>query len=370
MNIGLCLSDPRPQPFGDGSARRAASAVHFAGHYRLIDFMLSNMVNSGIYTVAMVLGSQYQTLLSHIGSGREWDLALSGGGIRFFPPYPGGERPYDELLDEPLQRAIIFIEETKTDNVLVTDGSVVCNIDYRDALEFHKAQGADVTALYVRKSLQEQDRPQTVAYKINRDGRVNGIVFEPPAGDRANIDLGTYIVKKTVLLRLLSGERSCDVAKFSCSLLAGALKSLKVMSWRHDGYTARIRSLDTFFRYNTDMLDPRKRDPLFDCGGRRIHTKVYDSTPTKYGEDADIHNSIVSNGCVIEGKVENSVIFRNVHVRAGAVVRNCILMRNTVVGANAELHWIVTDQSVIITENRRLLGYKTNPVYIAKGKIV
>jgi glucose-1-phosphate adenylyltransferase len=370
MNIGLCLSDLHPQAMGDGSNHRTASATHFAGHYRLVDFVLSNMVNSGIYTVAVVLGSQYQTLLTHIGAGREWDLSRSIGGVQYFPQYPGGERRYNDVRDEPLQRAIVYVEETKTDNVVVVDGSFAYNIDFREPLQQHTATGADVTALYVRKPVIGIDQAHAVTFKLERNGRVSDIVHAPSVEDEANVSLGAYIVKKTALLRLMSRERFCDITKFSCELLAGALKPLKVQSWEHQGYAARIFSLQSFFHYNMEMLDPQKREPLFDSDGRRIHTKVHDSEPTKYGKDSDVRNSIISNGCVIEGTVENCVLFRDVQIKPGAGVRNSGPQRHTVVGENAEVNWIVTDKLVIISENRNLLGYKTHPVYIEKGKIV
>ena len=371
MNVGLCLSDLHPQAFGDGSNHRTASATNFAGHYRLIDFMLSNMVNSGVYSVAIVLGSQYQTLMAHIGSGREWDLArTSSGGLQFFPQYPGGERRFNDIRDEPLQRAIGFVEGEKTDDVLVMDGNGVYNIDFREPLEKHQESGADVTALYVKKPILDIDTTHAVCFILGRSGKVTGVVCQPPAGERRNLSMGAFIVKKRVLLQLLARERFCDVTKFSCEMLEGILKSHKVNAWEFKGYATRICSFPTFFHYNMEMLEPAKREPLFDCDGRRIHTVGHDSEPARYGKDADIRNSIISNGCVIEGTVENSVIFRNVRIQPGAVVRNSILQRETVVGENAELNWIVTDRQVIISDNRTLLGYKTHPVYIEKEKIV
>jgi len=372
VNIGLCLSDLHPQVYGDGSGIRTAAAVHFAGNFRLIDFMLSNLVNSSVYSIAIVLGSQYQSLLGHIGSGREWDLARSSGGVHFFPPYPLTERPFNEMRDEPLQRALTYIESSKTDDVLVADCSTIYNLDFQEVLAHHRSSSSDVTAIYVRKPLLEMDQPHAVVYKLGSKGRISDIVSNPaiPPGEEMNISLGAYILKKNVLLRLLSRERSCDIMKFSCGLLAPSLKSLKVTSWRFDGYSARISSLDTFFHYNMDMLDPAKREGLIYSGGRRIHTSVRNALPTKYGSAADIRNSIVSNGCIIEGTVENCVIYRDVQIRAGAVVRNSVLQRNTVVGSNAELNWIVTDHDVIISDNRNLLGYRTHPTYIGVGKVV
>ena len=370
MNVGLCLSDLHPQAFGDGSNHRTASATHFAGHYRLIDFMLSNMVNSGIYTIAIVLGSQYQTLLTHIGAAREWDLSRTAGGVQYFPQYPGGERRFNDVRDEPLQRAILYVDEIKTDDILVVDGSDAYNLDFREPLVQHKATGADVTAIYVKKPVLAIDLPYAVTFSIDRNAHIKGIDLAAQASDQENVSLGAFIIKKTVLMRLLARERFCDMMKFSTEVLAGALPSLKVLGWEFHGYTAKICSLQTFFHYNMEMLDQEKRDPLFNDNGRSIYTKVHESEPTKYGKDAIVRNSIVSNGCVIDGIVENCVVFRNVQVHAGAVVRNSILQRDSVVGTNAELNWIVTDKQVIITANRTLLGYKTHPVYIERGKIV
>lgn len=370
MNVGLCLSDPHPQAFGDGSSHRTTSAIHFAGRYRLIDFMLSNMVNSGINTVALVLGTQSQTLLHHIGTGRDWDLSRSSGGIRFFPPYPGGERPFMELHDDQLQRALSFIADSKTDHVLVAECNNIFNIDFRDALAQHRATGADVTAIYAEKPVQDTDRVSSVAFKIDARGKVSEIIPAPRGDEDVNLSLGTYIIKKNVLLRLLASKKASDTVKFAAEVLAPALKSIKMTAWKFGGYSTRITTLETYFRSNMDMLDPERREPLFDNGGKRIYTNSYDSLPTKYGANATVRNSIIPNGCVIEGTVENSVLFRNVVVKAGAVVRNSILLGNTVVGANSELNWIVTDRSVIISENRNLLGYKTYPVYIAREKVV
>ena len=370
MHVGLCLSDLHPHLYGDGSTSRTAAAVHFGGHYRLIDFTLSNMDNSGIHNVAMVLGSQYQSLINHIGAGRAWDLARSSGGITFFPPYPAGERPFHDIRDEPLQRALVYVERARSNHVLVTDCSSAYNLDFRLPLQQHEASGADVTALYVRQQPLDIDRPHTVAYQLGEEGAITGISANPTIGEEQNISMGAFIVRKDALLRLLANEGSCDVIRFSCSVLAGALKALKVRSWLYEGYYARVSSLETFFHYNMDMLDPRKREPLFNSGGRRINTGVRNSLPTKYGSEAKVRNSIVSNGCLIEGTVENCVIFRDVQVKPGAVVRNSILQRNTLVGSGAELNWIVTDHDVIISAERNLLGHRNHPVYIGIGKVV
>jgi len=370
INIGLCLADLNPQTYGDGSNRRTASAINFAGHYKLVDFMLSNMVNSGIYSIALVLGSQYQSLLNHIGAAREWDLARSSGGIQFFPQYPGRERRSSDIKDEPLQRALGYVDATKTDDVIVVDGSAAYNIDFNEPLALHSATGADVTAIYKKRPILEIEQNHAISYMIDKNGRLNEIIFAPPAGEMINLSIGAYIVKKSVLLRMLARERFCDMSKFSCDILADSLKTLNVMAWEYEGHYARISSLQTFYNFNLDMLDPQIRGSLFYANGRRIHTKVHHSETTKYGKEADVRNSLVSNGCQIEGKVENCVLFRNVKVMEGAVVRNSVLQANTVIGAKAELNCIVTDRRVIITDGRTLLGYKTHPVYIEVGKIV
>jgi len=372
MVIGLCLSDPHPDRAGDGSPYRTLSASHFAGRYRLVDFMLSNMVNSKISNISIILNSHYQSLIGHIGMGKEWDLARKSGGISFFPPYHADERRgVNNELDGPLQRACEYLAEASSvEYVVVADSSVVCNMDYRPAIEAHKRTGADITAIYTKKFITTGERESAVAFNINERGDVMGVERVSSLSESVNLSLGSYVMQKKVFMQLTASEKNCGMLRFSRELLAGALGRLDVQSYEFRGFSAHITSVETYFHHNMEMLDSDKRNALFEFEGRRISTSRRDSLPTKYGKNAEIKNSIVADGCQIEGTVIDSVVARNVRIGAGAVVKNCILQDGTVVEKNATLDCIITDRQVIISENRSMVGYKTYPIYIERAKVI
>jgi len=369
--VGLCLSDPHPDRAGDGSSIRTISAARFAGRYRLVDFMLSNMVNSKVYTIGMILNSQYQSLISHIGMGKEWDLARKSGGVYFFPPYFADDRrSVNSELDGPLQRAAEYLTEIKAEYVILADSSVVYNMDYRKAYESHIKTGADVTAIYTKKKITTGERENTVAFTISEDNRVTGVGLAQPNADSINASLGAYIMHKRQFIQMTAGEKNCGMLRFSRVLLNEALDRLCVNAYEFKGYSAHICSVETFFHYNLDILDINNRNSLFDFEGRQIFTNRRDSLPAKYGKNADIKNSIVSDGCQIDGTVINSTICRNVKIATGAVIKNCVLQDDTVVEKNASLDCIITDNSVVISEGRTMMGYPTYPVHIERGRVI
>ena len=369
--IGLCLSDPHPDHASDGSPIRTLSAARFAGRYRLVDFMLSNMVNSGIHSIGIILNSHYQSLIGHIGMGKEWDLARKSGGVTFFPPYHADDRrSVNSELDGPLQRAAQFLVESKQDYIVLADSSIIYNMDYRTAVEAHKRSGADVTAIYTKKKITTGERENTIAFTLSDEGRVKGIDLPTPNADFANVSLGAYIMHKRNFIQLTAGEKHCGMLRFSRILLSAALERLNVVGFEFKGYSAHICSVETFFHYNLDILDIEKMNALFNFEGRQISTNRKDSLPAKYGKQSDIKNSIVADGCQIDGTVINSVICRNVKIGAGAVVKNCVLQDDTIIEKNATLDYIITDRAVVISENRSMMGYKTYPVYIERRRVI
>ena len=371
MFAGLCLSDPHPDLASDGSRYRTLSAARFAGRYRLVDFMLSNMVNSDIYTIGMILNSNYQSLIGHIGMGKAWDLARKTGGVTFFPPYLADARQsVNSELDGPLQRAAEFIAEANAEYIVLADSSVAYSMDYRAAIESHRKNGADVTAIYTKKQITPGERENTVVFDITKGGRISGVDHAPYSNAEMNVSLGAYIMRKKYFIQLTSGEKNCGMPRFSCVLVAGALDRLNVMAYEFKGYSAHICSIETYFHYNMEMLDIEKRNALFEYEGRRIFTNRRDSLPTKYGKQALISNSIISDGCQIDGMVDNCIISRNVRIAAGAAVKNCILQEGTVIEKDAELDWLITDRGVIISKNRSMMGYSTYPVYIERSRII
>ena len=371
MYAGLCLSDPHPDRAGDGSPIRTLSAARFAGRYRLVDFVLSNMVNSRILTIGMVLNSHYQSLIGHIGMGKDWDLARKSGGVKFFPPYLADERKsVNSELDGPLQRAAEFIADCKDDYIILADSSIVYNIDYRMAIEAHKNFGADVTTIYTRKVINPGERETSIVFDISDIGRVHGVSIGRYSTEKQNVSLGAYVIHKKFFIQLTAGEKNCGMQRFSRALIGDSLERLRVMAYEFKGYTAHITSIETFFNYNMEMLDVDKRDALFDFEGRRIFTNRRDSLPAKYGKSADIRNSLIADGCQIDGTVIDSIICRNVKIGAGAIIKNCILQDETVIEKSASLNCVITDVGVKVTESRGMMGSRTYPVYIERGRVI
>ena len=368
---GLCLSDPHPDRASDGSPIRTLSAARFAGRYRLVDFVLSNMVNSHIYSIGMVLNSHYQSLIEHIGMGKDWDLARKTGGVRFFPPYLADERKsVNSEIDGPLQRAAEYIADAKEEHIILADSSIVYNIDYRHVVEAHKIYGADVTAIYVKKQVSPAERETSIVFDIGESGRVGGVGIAQYTTLSQNVSLGAYVMHKRFFIQLIAGEKNCGMLRFSRTLIANALESLRIMGYEFKGYTAHIHSIETFFSCNMEMLNNDKRKSLFDFEGRRIFTNRRDSLPARYGKTARINNSLVADGCHIDGHVENSIICRNVKIAAGAVVKNCILQDDTVVEKSASLDCVITDRLVTVSENRSMMGSRSYPVYIDRARVV
>ena len=368
---GLCLSDPHPDRAGDGSPIRTLSAARFGGRYRLVDFVLSNMVNSRIYSIGMVLNSHYQSLIDHIGMGKDWDLARKSGGVRFFPPYLADERKsVNSEIDGPLQRAAEYIAEAKEEHVILVDSSVVYNIDYRLVVEAHKRYGADVTAIYTKKQINPGERETSIVFDIAESGRVEGVGIGQYSTEKQNVSLGAYVLHKKFFLQLTAGEKNCGMQRFSRTLIADSLERLRVIGYEFKGYTALISSVETFFNYNMEMLDTEKRNSLFEFEGRRILTSRRDSLPVRYGKNAEVKNSLIADGCYIDGVVENSIICRNVKIESGAVVKNCILQDDTVVEKSASLDCVITDRLVTVSENRGMMGSRSYPVYIDRSRVI
>ncbi|MDR0936927.1 MAG: glucose-1-phosphate adenylyltransferase subunit GlgD [Oscillospiraceae bacterium] len=375
MTVGLYLSDPARDSV------RTLSAGHYAGRYRIIDFTLSNLVNSGIYRIGIVLGSKYQTLVSHLGSGKDWDLARKSGGITFFPPYLEDlNEPYPDFErgSNALHRALLQLSGSKIENVLIVDGSIAYNMDYRPLIEQHETTQADVTAVYTCRTLIHSEAPLVFAPELDsRTGRVThinyGISVSAMSGIASKAEhqvlLNTFVIRKSVLMRLLANSTRTDIRSFIRYTLAPAVRTIRVLPFEYKGYSAQLLNNDTFFERNMEMLSPGHRNALFKGAGN-VYTAVRDSSPTNYGTAASAKNCIIADGCKIEGTAENCVIFRNVHIAPGARVRNCVLQTGTEIMPDAKLDWCITDKNVIITNGKTLVGAVNYPLYINDGTII
>ncbi len=349
---------------------RAMAAIPFAGRYRLIDFMLSSMTNAGIGNVSLVTRNNYHSLMDHLGSGREWDLARKHGGLNIIPPF--AERTVTKIYDgrmEALASILRFLDVQKEKYVIITDCFQALNIDFKPFIRAHIDSGADVTAMYQVALIPDGAKNGNYTLTLDENGRVTEFLNNDYRAGKQNLCMNIYILEREHLISMIKEAMVRGLLYFERDMLAPNLRTLRVQGYRYDGYVARIADLKSFFDENMRLLEDKNLDALFDKS-RPVYTKIRDDNPTRYVAGARVNNSMIADGCIIEGTVENSVLFRGVHVEKGAVVRNCVLLQDTVVEVNANVEYVVTDKDVQISAGKKLSGSDTFPVYVAKAHTV
>ena len=349
-------------------AERSMASIPFGGRYRLIDFMLSSMANNGIDNVSIIVRRNYHSLMDHLGAGREWDLTRKRGGLNIVPPFAErGVKMYSGRVDA-LESILSWLEAQKERYVILSDSYIAVNFDFGKLIEAHVASGADVTMVYNRASIPEGARSDNYTVRIDESGRVTEILSNDYRLGEQNLSMNIYVIERETLIHLVHDAAVRGLIYFERDILARNLKLLNVQAYRFDGYAARISDMKSYFDENMRLLEPGSMEALF--GGAPIYTKIRDDNPTRYLEGSSVKNSLLADGCVIEGTVENCVLFRGCQVKKGAVVKNCVLMQDTVVEPDCQVEYVVTDKNVHITEGKKLSGTDTFPVFIAKGHSV
>ena len=351
------------------TTNRTMAAIPFGGRYRMVDFVLSSMVNSGISHVGCITNRNYRSLMDHVGSGKEWDLARKHGGFVLLPPF--GEIDSTSLYStrlEALKTVLGFIMRCNEEYIVLADANAVFNIDFNEMLRFHQENAADITLLYVKKPAAKIDGTNNIILKIDKDERLKDVSVDPRMNGTVNLYGSILIMKRTLLISLVSDSISHGRHHLLSEAIGKNLNRLKVMAYQHKGYFEEISSLTRYYEVNLELLDSEVRQSIF--GGAEIYTLVKDSAPTKYGANAIVKNSLISDGCVIEGEVYNSVLSRGVKVSRGTVVRNCVLMKGTITGENVTLNSIVADKGVVIRDRRCLSGAENHPFYIPKETVI
>ena len=363
--VGVIFTNMHGENVPELVRRRTMASVPFGGRYRLIDFTLSNMVNSNITTIGLMTHNNYRSLIDHIGSGKDWDLARKDGGVILLPPYSdASEKPYTTRL-EALAGLTGFLRHRREKYVVLSDSDAVARLDFSEIIEFHEKKNADITMVTHRETL-ESGR-DTMLISAKESGRVTEVRLNPHLREatEAEVYVNIAVINREFLLDLVEDSKAYGYKSFESDIIAKQLDSLKIYRYEFKGYYAMIKSMASYFKHNMELLDKEVRNSLFEA--RDIYTKVRDSAPSKYGEEAVVKNSLISDGCEIEGTVENSILFRGVKVEKGAVVKNCILMQDCLIGANANLNCVITDKNVVVTSKRTLSGHEELPYHIQKG---
>ena len=349
---------------------RLMASIPFASRYRMIDFVLSSMANSGIDNISVIVKNNYHSLMDHLGSGREWDLVRKNGGLNIFPPFMESDSRAYVGRAGALANTLDFLRSQKEKYVVMTDTHIAVNFDFTKMIDAHIESGADITVAYNKQELpanylyhEANDRDYYYTLGI-KDGRVEKIFVNSKDKGVQNFCMNMYVINREFLIDLINAASLRGQEFFERDVLIPQLGKLNVQAYKYDGYLARITGMKSYFDENMKLLDDYNIDALFE--GAPIYTKIRDDNPTRYIDGAKVKNVMAADGCVIEGEVENCILFRGARIAKGAVVKNCVLMQDTVVEAGARMDYVITDKDVLITAGKELKGNDNFPVYIPK----
>ena len=348
------------------SGKRTLASIPFGARYRLIDFMLSSLVGASVHDIGIITKSNYGSLMDHIGGGKNWDLDRKNGGLKVLTPFATDVLSLSDNQFDILRSVHGYIDSMLEEYCIIADANLVVNLDFNKMFAYHKENHADITVL-CRKSI---ETPGDMELKLTEDGKVTDIMMHTGGSDKEkNIAMNVFLLKKSLLCQLIDFGVTYGWKDFGKDVISKKFKELNIFGYTHDGYCELIDTIEVYLKANMDILDKNIRKEIFKPE-QPILTRIKDSVPTKYGNNAGVKNSYIADGCVINGQVENSIIFRNVKVEKGACIKNSIVMQNTIVEENASLNCVIADKNTRIRERKTLSGCDTLPLVINKGKIV
>ena len=370
--FGLIYAGEQNMNLIELTSKRAIGALPLGGRYRAIDFIISNMVNSGIRNVGVIAQRNYHSLMDHLGSGKEWDLSRKNDGLFILPPFDTKENSgsYRGLCDA-VRNSMSYIRRASQQYCLLTGSYTIYNTTFNDMVDRHIDQNADISVLYnVETSFHDNvDRFNDLRIFKDENGRIVDMEYNSLMPTSPSAGMDAYIIRKDLLEYLVEDALSRGKYNFVSDVLIPNLKRLKIYGYEHRGFVGRLHNVASYFQLNKDMLKEEVQKDLFHTG-HPVYTKVKDEVPAKYGSAAVVTNSLIANGCIIEGTVENSVLFRSVYVGKGTVIRDSVIMQDSEIYQNCQLENAILDKQVQIRSGRRLVGDENYPVIISKGAIV
>ncbi|MFS1512446.1 glucose-1-phosphate adenylyltransferase subunit GlgD [Chengkuizengella sp. SCS-71B] len=346
---------------------RCIASTPFGGRYRFIDFILSSFVNSGIHKVCMFTQKKYRSLIDHIGSGREWNLDRRQHGLTVLPPL------FEESKEENKGDLHYFYDHrdyffrSKVDFVILAKSHMVCNIDFDPILKFHKDHNAQITLLY--KDNKDEQFSLARPIKVSSDQILTSIEVNQTNVTSDQISMEMFLMKKDLFLDLVETSIASGWTNFIEDAVIKNLDLLNVYGYKFAGHLGIMNTVQSYYKNSMDLLEMSLFHSIFHQS-HSIYTKTKDEAPAAYKSDALVSNSLVTNGCMIEGTVENSILFRSVEVGKGARLKNCIIMPNTVIQQNVNLENVILDKHVIINMDKKIIGDPSTPCIAEKLKII
>ncbi len=366
--MGIIFSNIYDSTLGELTNHRTVASLPFGGRYRQIDFVLSNMSNSSIYKVGLITKYNYRSLMDHLGSAADWDLRRKNEELVILPPFASGHTGVYKGKLEALYSAVSFIDNPAYDYVVVSDSTVLCNIDFRPAIDNHIRSGADVTVISNREPENTQKHPLIVY--ADKKNKAQSILLDSSSNEIAFVGMGMFIIKRQLLVDALNESHSKGYVHFEKDYLQRYFNSgkLKVSVYEFKGIVLRNENIKSYYANNMALLSEKTRNGLF--GKYPIYTKIRDEMPSYYCETSVVENSLLADGCKLYGKVKDSILFRDVTVNEGAELNGCIVMQGTRIGKDAKLECVILDKNVKISDGAELKGTPEHPVIIKKGETV
>ncbi len=347
---------------------RPVASVPLGARYRVIDFTLSNIINSGITNVGVFAKEKYRSLTDHLGSGKDWDLSRKTGGLFIFSPENTKNRnkyTYKSGDIYSILSNIDYIEKSEEEYILVAPAHVICNIDYSKAIEAHKKSNKDITIIYKNIDNADQDFELGTTLSIE-EGKVVNLGSNVGAEKEANISMKTYIMKRTDFIDYIYSCVNKGNYSYIEDFIVSSLNELEIGAYEHKGYLKCISNVKSYFEMSKDLLNEEVAEELL-YSGRKIFTREQNQAPTIYADSSDVKNSFIATGCTIEGTVKNSIIFRKVHVKKGAVIENAIIMQGCTIDENAELNNVILDKYVYTSQGKQITGDEDYPIVVEKS---
>ncbi len=371
--LGIAFSYSERENLRELTRVRTLGSLPMAGKYRMIDFLISNFVNYNIYDVAVIARENYHSLMDHLGAGKEWDLIRKSGGLRLLTPYGRAESGRNGLYRgsvEALANNMHSFRRSMADLVIMSETSILYSMDFNHLAQTHLKSGADITAVYTRQLNGHPTVPMGVCiFHFNDQNMLYDLTVNKDDMSEQNVcwSTGVFVIKKSLMESLVADAMAYGKYDFCEDIIKRLSGSLKIKGYEYTGHLLEVSSVAGYMKANMNFLNPDFREKAFQ---RPIYTKSKDGVPARYYEGCKVNNSIISDGCRIEGTVENSVISRNVTIGKGAVVRNSVIMQNTEIMRGVSLEHVILDKDVIVRENRELTGHVTYPVVVEKASII
>ncbi|CCY67336.1 glucose-1-phosphate adenylyltransferase GlgD subunit [Clostridium sp. CAG:678] len=365
--MGMIFANIHEGTLDSLTAMRTMGSVPFCSRYRLIDFPLSNMVESGVTKVGVITNANFQSLMDHVGTGKPWDLSRKNDGLFILPPFNVGSATMWGNRIDAIYGNMGFLEQSNQTYVAMCDCNNVLSLDYEALFDRHEESGADITVVGVKAPMPDKIGSILCFDKVEEDGRITEMSLDRHDAAEIFHSVNIVIMKKYLLESLITTAHSKNEISFQRNVLMANVKSLKIYAYdATDSFVGTISSVQAYYDVSMKLLEKENRDKLFNADFP-IYTKERDDMPALYGAESHLTNSLVADGCIIDGTVENSIIFKGAKIAKGAVVKNSILMQDTVVGENATLSYVIADKNVNIKNGVELSGAPTFPVTLSKG---